>query len=276
MMADTQQGGENPQDEEVDLFMEILRKEMGDDFELNPDEKKDFEPFIVVDSREPMPMVTELRNLGAHVIITTLDAGDYLLSSATGVERKEGSDFYSSLTSGSNQTNVFQELMRLRDSVEKPMLVLEDFRKMFRGPEQMLSSLYGALVFIATRMVIPILPTRNKAETALALYRIAKQQQCNLQMQAIARRAPKTMSTKERQAFFIEGLLNVGPTKAAKILEEFKSPMNFIKALMNTEILYTKTGNPKGIDGDLKKLKGFGWKFVKENKDLLLSEDEDE
>lgn len=264
------------EEEETDLFMEILRNEMGADFELNPGEKKDFEPYIIVDSREPSAMAKELRKLGANVITATLDAGDYLVSSATGVERKEGSDFYSSLTSGSNQSNVFQELMRLRDSVEKPMLILEDFRKMFRGPEQMLSSLYGALVSIATRMVIPILPTRNKAESALALYRIGKQQQCNLQMTAIARRAPKTMSNRERQAFFIEGLVNVGPTKAERIMEEFKSPMSFINALMNTEILYTKTGNPKGIDGDLKKLKGFGWKFVKENKQLLLSEEEED
>ena len=46
--------------------------------------------------------------------------------------------------------------------------------------------------------------------------------------------------------------------------------------LLKTEIIYTKTGNPKGISGELKKIKGFGWKFVKNNKDLLLSTADEE
>ena len=42
------------------------------------------------------------------------------------------------------------------------------------------------------------------------------------------------------------------------------------KAIKHTEITFTKTGNPKGIDGPLKELRGFSWKFVQKNKEILF------
>ena len=35
-------------------------------------------------------------------------------------------------------------------------------------------------------------------------------------------------------------------------------------------ILYTRTNNPKDIEGPLKEMKGFGWKFIEKNKELLF------
>ncbi|MBD3353315.1 MAG: hypothetical protein GF364_17675 [Candidatus Lokiarchaeota archaeon] len=263
--------------DEEDLFQEILRNKYGEDFEINPENKKDFDPYIIVDMRERgSGIVEELEDLGANVVVETLDAGDYLLSSNVAVERKRGDDFYGSLFSGSNQTNVFEELIRLKDSVDTPMLILEHFSFMFRRGEKMINSLYGALVAIATQMNIPILPTRSISDTAIVLYRISKQQQGELKVNAIARRAPKTMSIKERQTFFLEGLFNVGPKKAESLIEEFKCPINFLTELMGTNILYTRTGNPKGIDGKLAEIKGFGVKFVRQNQKLLSAEEEDD
>ncbi|KKM14047.1 hypothetical protein LCGC14_1710060 [marine sediment metagenome] len=34
--------------------------------------------------------------------------------------------------------------------------------------------------------------------------------------------------------------------------------------------VYTRTGNPKGIEGPLAQLQGFGWKFVEKNKNILF------
>lgn len=262
---------------EIDLFNEILIKHLGEEFEQAQKSDKDFQPYIIVDKREKRSgIIDELNNLGAVIIEETLDSGDYLLSNKVAVERKRGDDFYGSLFSGSNQTNIFEELLRLADSVESPLLILEEFERMFKRGEEMNSSLYGALVSIATVMKIPIIPTRNISDTALALYRIGKQQQQDKGIKGIARRAPKSMSLKQRQAFFLEGFVNVGPTKSEMLIENFKTPSKFITALMNTEILYTKTGNPKGIKGGLEKIRGFGWKFVKENQNLLLKKGEKE
>ncbi|MHA1342089.1 MAG: ERCC4 domain-containing protein [Promethearchaeota archaeon] len=178
--------------EEEDLLMFILKNKIGEEINLNKNEVA--EPYIIVNSRESKRIIEELKNLGAIVIVETLDAGDYLLSSTVAAERKRGDDFYSSLIRGSGDTNVFDELMRLKESVEIPLLILEDFNKMFERNEQMAAPLYGALIAIATQMRISIIPTRNFKDTALVLYRTAKQQQSIIKDHAIARRVPKSMS----------------------------------------------------------------------------------
>jgi ERCC4-type nuclease len=272
----TAQGEEG--EEEADLFLSLLQEHFGSNFSLESSQKgkteAELQPYIIVDKREKKSQITKiLEDLGAIAIEAVLPAGDYLLSNAVAAERKRGDDFYGSLFSGSNQTNVFEELVRLVDSVESPMLILENFELMFKRGDEMISSLYGALVSIATRMRIPILPTRNIQDTGLVLYRIAKQQQIDTRSHAIARRAPKEMTLRDRQSYFMEGFYNVGPTKAESLLDEFKTPIKFITALMSTEILYTKSGKPKGIENGLAKLKGFGWKFVEDNKRLILMED---
>ncbi len=261
---------------EDNLFIEILKKHYGDDYQ----EKlcigeKDAKPVIIVDSREKSSRVgKKLEELGATVIMETLDVGDYLCSGNTAVERKRGDDFRSSVFGGSNTSNVFEQLLRLSDAVEKPVLLLENFEKAFGPPggDEKLSSIYGAMIGIALRLDIPIIPTRNTTDTAMALFRIAKRQQGEYTDRGIARRIPKSITLKERQAYVLEGLFKVGPTKSQQLIEEFKCPINFFTELLNTEIVYTKKGNPKGITGKLADVKGFGWKFVKANKTLLLEE----
>jgi hypothetical protein len=78
------------------------------------------------------------------------------------------------------------------------------------------------------------------------------------------------MSPEERRAFIIEGLIDSGPKKAKELIDHFKTPFNVIKAIKSTRIIYTRTGNPKGIEGPLTKLKGYGWKFVQKNKEILF------
>ncbi|MHA2260568.1 MAG: hypothetical protein ACXACO_21580 [Promethearchaeota archaeon] len=43
-----------------------------------------------------------------------------------------------------------------------------------------------------------------------------------------------------------------------------------ILSIKKTEIIYTRTGNPKGIQGPLDQLSGFGWKYVQKNKKILF------
>ncbi|MHA1728396.1 MAG: ERCC4 domain-containing protein [Promethearchaeota archaeon] len=256
-----------------DLFLTILKDKFGEDFEFEVSVKSEG-PYIIVDKREKRSGIVDiLREMNAAVIEETLDAGDYLLSGRVCVERKRGDDYYGSLFGGSNNTNIFDELLRLSDAVDTPLLILENFTRMFKRGEEKISSLYGGLVSIATKYRIPIIPTRNIEDTALVLFRIAKQQQDAGADRGIARRAPKKMSIKDRQAFILEGLINVGPSKSQKLIEEFGTPLAFFTALLNTEIIYTRTGNPKGIKGGLEKVKGIGWKFVQDNKELLLSKD---
>ena len=67
----------------------------------------------------------------------------------------------------------------------------------------------------------------------------------------------------------MEGLLQVSEKKAKILLEHFKTPYEVLQAIIQTEIILTKSGKPKGFSGDLDVLKGFGYKFLSVNKELL-------
>ncbi|MBD3211635.1 MAG: hypothetical protein GF311_03425 [Candidatus Lokiarchaeota archaeon] len=82
------------------------------------------------------------------------------------------------------------------------------------------------------------------------------------------------MDTFERRCFVLEGLLDIGPTKAKQLIERFGTPFRVFEAIKFTKILYTSTGNPKGIQGPLDTLRGFGPKFIRKNKKLILGKED--
>ena len=64
-------------------------------------------------------------------------------------------------------------------------------------------------------------------------------------------------------------LMDVSDKKADVLIDYFGSPMNIFQAILDSEIEYTRTGNPKGIIGPIRELKGFSYKFIAKNKELL-------
>ena len=196
-----------------------------------------------------------------------LDIADIVISSDVAIERKEGFDFVSSIM----DNRLFEQLIRLKDTYPYPILILEGLNdKVFENTGMKISSIYGALSYISYKLGISVIPTRNLEDTAIVIERIAYREQIKDNMPLLSRKAPKEMSKKDRRSFIIEGLVDIGPKKARALIDKYKTPYQVFKAIKNTEITYTKTGNPKGIQGPLEDLTGFGWKFVEKNKKLLF------
>ncbi len=196
-----------------------------------------------------------------------LDIADVIISSEVAIERKEGFDFVSSIM----DNRLFEQLLRLKEAYEYPILILEGLNdEVFENTGMNITSIYGALSFISYKLGISVVPTRNLEDTAIVVERIAYREQIKDSMPIFARKAPKQMSKKERRSFIIEGLVDIGAKKAKALIEKFKTPYQVFKAIKHTEILYTRTGNPKGIRGPLENLAGFGWKFVEKNQKLLF------
>ncbi len=197
-----------------------------------------------------------------------LDIADIVVSDNVAIERKEGFDFVTSIM----DNRLFEQLLRLRDTYKYPILILEGLDdEVFENTGMKISSIYGALSFISYKLGISVIPTRNIEDTAIVIERIANREQGGKDsMPILSRKAPKEMSKKERRSFIIEGLEDIGPKKAKTLIEKFKTPYQVFKAIRHTEILYTRTGNPKGVQGPLEDLTGFGWKFVEKNQKILF------
>ncbi|MHA1952614.1 MAG: ERCC4 domain-containing protein [Candidatus Heimdallarchaeaceae archaeon] len=198
-----------------------------------------------------------------------LDVGDVIVSEDVAIERKTGSDFISSIIDG----RLFEQMLRLLDTYPNPVLILESFDYLaLENTGMNLSSVYGALAYISYKLGVSVIPTVTTEDTLIVIERIAYREQIEDIKPTLARRAPKGMTIEERRAYALEGLIDTGPKKAQALIERFKTPLKVFEAIKDTEITYTKTGNPKGVEGPLQKLSGFGWKYVKKNKELLVGE----
>ncbi|MFW9852301.1 MAG: ERCC4 domain-containing protein [Candidatus Thorarchaeota archaeon] len=223
---------------------------------------------IIIDHRE-RKLIKSLDKISEKISYETksLEVADIIISEDVAIERKTGSDFISSIIDG----RLFEQLLLLIDTYPNPVLILEGFDYLaLENTGMNLSSVYGALAYVAYKLGVAVIPTRNLDDTIIVIERIAYREQIEDIKPILSRRAPKGMSIEERRVYIVEGLLDTGPKKAKTLIEEFKTPYEVLNAIKNTSILYTKTGTPKGIEGPISKLPGFGWKFIEKNKELLF------
>jgi len=223
---------------------------------------------VIIDHREnKLKSILDKKKDSITYESQQLDIADIVISSDVAIERKEGFDFVSSIM----DNRLFEQLLRLKDTYQSPILILEGLNdNVFENTGMKISSIYGALSFISYKLGISVIPTRNLEDTAIVIERIAYREQVKDNMPLLSRKAPKELSKKERRTFIIEGLVDIGPKKAKTLIDKYKTPHLVFKSIKHTEILYTKTGNPKGIQGPLSDLTGFGWKFVEKNKKIIF------
>ncbi len=223
---------------------------------------------IIIDNRErKLIKLIETKFLNITFEVKQLDIADIVISEDVAIERKEGFDFVSSIV----DNRLFEQCFRLKETYSTPILVLEGLNdKVFENTGVKIASIYGALSKIAYKLGIAVIPTRNLDDTAIVIERIAYREQAKDGFSVLSRKAPKSMSIEERRTFIIEGFVDIGPKKAKALIEKYETPYHVFKAIKHTEVTYTRTGNPKGIEGPLKELSGFSWKFVKKNKEMLF------
>jgi len=223
---------------------------------------------IIIDNRErKLIKLIETKFPNIESEIQQLDIADIVISEDVAIERKEGFDFVSSIV----DNRLFEQCFRLKETYTTPIIILEGLNdKVFENTGMKIASIYGALSKISYKLGIAVIPTRNLDDTAIVIERIAYREQIKDGASVLSRRAPKSMSIEERRTFIVEGFVDIGPKKAKNLIEKYETPYQVFKAIKHTEVIYTRTGNPKGIDGPLKELSGFSWKFVEKNKEMLF------
>ncbi len=197
--------------------------------------KAEQEITIFADSRES-DLADLLHSKGAKVNLGALKTGDFILSEDVGCERKEVVDFVNSLLDG----RLFDQAKRMKETFTKPFFILEgDFNLFFSVRNVQSSALFGSLAALIIDWGIPILFTKNKAETAELLITVAKREQLEKKKSVSARGSHKPQTITDSQQFFIEGLPQIGPEAAKSLLKHFGSPKNIaaasIEELMKVE-----------------------------------------
>ncbi len=198
---------------------------------------------IFVDPRETRSGVTRfLEKANVDLKLRNLEVGDYVVSDRVCIERKSAVDFLDSLVN--KRRNLFDQIHRMKSEYEKPLLVIEG------------DSVYGlrdvhpnvvraVMATIAVDFSVPIIQTRDEADTASMIYVIAKREQTPNKTEVNPHGKKPSASLTEQQEYFISALSNIGIATARNLLRRFKTIEKVAKAskdeLMEVEHVGEKT-----------------------------------
>ncbi len=198
-------------------------------------------PKIIADTREVFSGIPAMLESMAELEVKQIPVGDYILSERVAVERKRAEDFLDSLI----RKKIFEQVTRLRNAYEKPVLVIEDEGLFSRNIDR--RAIYGAIASLLTDYDIPVIRTRDTQETSFILYAIAAREQFKKKREIALRGKKPNMSLKERQQFLVEGLPDVSSILAKRLLFHFRTVRNVMMAGMEELMEVEGIGKKKAM-----------------------------
>ena len=198
---------------------------------------------IFVDMRETRSGVAKfLAKAGVDLKLQNLEIGDYIVSDRVCIERKTTLDFLDSLIN--KRRNLFDQIHRMKGEYENPLLVIEG--DSIYGQRNVHPNVVRAVMAtIAIDFSVPILQTRDEADTASLIYVIAKREQMPNKTEVNPHGKKPSASLREQQEYLISALSNIGIVTTRNLLTRFKTVEGILMAskeeLMEVEHVGKKT-----------------------------------
>lgn len=172
---------------------------------------------IVTDYREKASGIPDLLiDRGGEVEYRALGSGDYFINNKILVERKTKEDFIQSIIAN----RLFLQCKEIKRYNEYPLLIIEGnpYKTKHNISPQ---AIKGAVLSVSIAWQIPVLITESKEETADIL--IMAGHQTELAKVPVVRSGYKPKRARNRKLWFIQGLPEVGPLLAFRLLEKYNS-----------------------------------------------------
>jgi len=183
--------------------------------------------LVYVDHREKgSSVMKELMTLGADIKLDTLEYADYLLSSRVGVEFKTVEDFIQSIVDG----RLLTQIKNLKEHIQKPVIVIEGTEDLYSIRNIHPHAIQGMIATIIVSYGIPVIQTKNQAETASLLYIIAKREQEEGHRTVQLHQEKPTTTLKQQQEYVVSSLPSIGLQTAQELLKYFKNIKGIVTA----------------------------------------------
>ena len=207
--------------------------------------------LIFIDTREANSGILEyFGQYDCEIQKKMLLYGDFILSDHVVIEKKLVQDFIKSIM----DKRLFQQLKQMKDNFEKPILIIEGEEPLYGMLQP--NIIRGALAAITVDLSIPIIWTRDMADTAGIVYWIAKREQIDEKGKIDLRnkRIPETIE--EQQEYLIASLPDISTVRAKALLKHFKTPQRVFNATIE----------------ELQEIKSIGEKIAEKIKKVLEKE----
>ena len=181
--------------------------------------------ILSVDYREKSSGLPDLLlKAGFELKIAKLDYCDYIINREIFIERKTGRDFAISIIDG----RLFRQALQMKHSRYRCMFLVEGnpYESEFDISRE---SVRGAVLSLQAIWYIPVLHTANLEQSCQTITMISQQEHklSNLVELRHGYRPKKLIS---RKLYVIQGLPNVGPLIAKRLLDQFKSVRSIMTA----------------------------------------------
>ncbi|MFW6279555.1 MAG: ERCC4 domain-containing protein, partial [Planctomycetota bacterium] len=148
--------------------------------------------------------------------IARLETGDYEVGDRLLFERKTLQDFARSIIQG----RLFSQAGRLAGAQRRAAVVLEGTGRDLRNISVEREAIQGALINLSIIMDIPVLRSKSAPETARVMLYAARQVRRRI-TGGVYRHGYRPKGKRKRQLYVLQGLPEVGPARAEKLLEAF-------------------------------------------------------
>jgi len=203
--------------------------------------------IIFVDTRESNSGILEyFGQYDCDIQKKMLLLGDFVLSDRVIVEKKTVQDYVKSII----DKRLFQQLKAMKDNFERPILIIEGEESLYGTLQP--NIIRGSLAAIAVDMAIPILWTKDMADTAGVIYWIARREQLQEKREINLRNKKTPETTEEKQEYLVASLPDISRVRSKALLKHFKSPKNVFNA--TEEELRKVNGIGKGIAEKIKRI----------------------
>ena len=152
--------------------------------------------------------------------------GDYIINNSITIERKTAKDFLISIIDG----RLFNQLSNLKKYCTNPIFLIEgNPYKTGLNFENM--AIKGALISTQAKWYIPVIFSRSKEDTRDIFMMISRQDESYTDVVPL-RGGYRPKRLKSKQLYLLQGLPQVGPMLAKRLIEHFKS----VSKIMNASI----------------------------------------
>ncbi len=181
---------------------------------------------IVCDHREKDNAIVKiLIDMNISVRLAQLESADYIVGGKVAVELKKVDDFVGSLLDG----RLLIQVKELREKFAKSVLIVEGEEDIYTARRVHPNAIRGALASIVLGFGVPVLYTKDSADTAALLAVMAKREQQNSGRVGAVHSA-KPNSLRDSQEFIVNSFPSVGPSVATALLLHFGSVEKIVMA----------------------------------------------
>lgn len=172
---------------------------------------------LAIDHREQPAGLVELLQAHFEIEMTTLTAGDYLVNNRITVERKSGRDFLVSII----DLRLFRQVANLKKNCTHSILLIEGdpFRTDLRFDYR---AIRGALLSVMAIWQVPVIFADSREDSCEILAMIGRQDETGADVVPL-RGGYRPKRLRSRQLYLLQGLPDVGPKLALRLLAHFGS-----------------------------------------------------